>query len=87
MAPQIQKNLLADKLQLAPWPLQYQAAAPPKYHGNTDPWKFLMCYEVAIASAGGDKATLTKSLIITLEDVAANWYSRFQQNAYIPGSN
>jgi hypothetical protein len=35
-----------------------------------------MCYEAAIASAGGDKASLTKSLIISLEDVTANWYSR-----------
>jgi hypothetical protein len=35
-----------------------------------------MCYKAAIASAGGDKATLIKSLIISLEDTAANWYSR-----------
>jgi hypothetical protein len=35
-----------------------------------------MSYEVAIASAGGDEATLTKSLIISLEDAAINWYSR-----------
>jgi hypothetical protein len=35
-----------------------------------------MCYKAAIASAGGDEATLAKSLIISLEDVAANWYSR-----------
>jgi hypothetical protein len=35
-----------------------------------------MSYEAAIASAGGDEATLTKSLIISLEDVATNWYSR-----------
>jgi hypothetical protein len=35
-----------------------------------------MSYEAAIASAGGDEATLTKSLIISLEDIAANWYSR-----------
>jgi hypothetical protein len=35
-----------------------------------------MCYEATIASAGGDEATLTKSLIITLEDTTANWYSR-----------
>jgi hypothetical protein len=35
-----------------------------------------MCYEAAIASAGGDEATLTKSLIISLKDAAANWYSR-----------
>jgi hypothetical protein len=49
---------------------------PPKYHGNTDPRKFLLFYEAAIASTGGDEATLTKSLIISLEDVVRNWYSR-----------
>jgi hypothetical protein len=35
-----------------------------------------MCYEAAIASVGGDEVTLSKSLIISLEDAAANWYSR-----------
>jgi hypothetical protein len=35
-----------------------------------------MCYKAAIASARGDEATLTKSLIISLEDAAATWYSR-----------
>jgi hypothetical protein len=35
-----------------------------------------MCYEAAIDSAGGDEATLTKSLIISLEDATTNWYSR-----------
>jgi hypothetical protein len=35
-----------------------------------------MSYEAAIASVGGDEATLTKSLIIFLEDAAANWYSK-----------
>jgi hypothetical protein len=34
-----------------------------------------MCYEAAIASARGDKATLAKSLVISLEDAATNWYS------------
>jgi hypothetical protein len=35
-----------------------------------------MCYEAAIISVGGDEATLTKFLIISLENAAANWYSR-----------
>jgi hypothetical protein len=35
-----------------------------------------MSYEAAIASVGEDEATLTKSLIISLEDAAANWYFR-----------
>jgi hypothetical protein len=69
------KSPLAKHLQLAPCPLHYRATTPPKYHGKADPHKFLMCYP-AIASAGGNEATLTKSLIISLEDVAANWYSR-----------
>jgi hypothetical protein len=36
-----------------------------------------MCYEVVIVSAGGDETTFAKSLIISLEDVIANWYYRF----------
>jgi hypothetical protein len=70
------KSPLVEHLQLALWPLHYRAVPPPKYHGNKDPRKFLMCYEAAIASAGGDEATLAKSLTISLEDAAVNWYSR-----------
>jgi hypothetical protein len=35
-----------------------------------------MCYKASIASTGGDEATLTKTFIISLEDAAANSYSR-----------
>jgi hypothetical protein len=35
-----------------------------------------MSYESVIASVGEDEATLAKSLIISLEDAAANWYSK-----------
>jgi hypothetical protein len=35
-----------------------------------------MCYEAVIALAGGDEATLAKSLIISLEDTVAKKYSR-----------
>jgi hypothetical protein len=70
------KSPMAEHLQLTPWPPHYRAVPPLKYHGNTDPRKFLMCYEAAIDSAGGDEATLIKSLIISLEDAVANWYSR-----------
>jgi hypothetical protein len=56
--------------------LHYRVVPPPKYHGNTNPHKFLMCYEATIASAGDDEGTLVKSLIISLEDIATNWYSR-----------
>jgi hypothetical protein len=46
-----------------------------------------MCYETAIASARGDETTFTKSLIISLEDAAANWYSRLPHGAPTMGNN
>jgi hypothetical protein len=46
-----------------------------------------MCYEVAIALAGGDSTTFTKSLIISLEDAAANWYSRLPHYASTLGNS
>jgi hypothetical protein len=70
------KSPLANHLQLVPWASHYRATPPPKYHGNTDRRKFLKSYEATIASVGGDEATLAKCLIISLEDAAANWYSR-----------
>jgi hypothetical protein len=67
---------LANNLQLASWPLQYRVAPLPKYYRESDPPKFLMSYEVAIASFVGDETTLAKSFIISLENAAANWYAR-----------
>jgi hypothetical protein len=70
------KSPLADNLQLTPWPPQYRAAPPPKYYGDTDPRKYLMCYEAAITSSCRDDDTLAKSLIISLKGATAKWYSR-----------
>jgi hypothetical protein len=63
-------------LQLAPWRTQYRVAPPTKYYGESNPKKFLMSYEAAIASFGRDETTLAKSFIISLENAAANWYAR-----------
>jgi hypothetical protein len=52
-----------------------QSNATTKVPRQYRPPPFLMCYKAAIVSAGGDEAILTKSLIISLEDAAANWYS------------
>jgi hypothetical protein len=35
-----------------------------------------MSYQVAIASSGGDDATMAKSFIIALEGPALTWYTR-----------
>jgi hypothetical protein len=69
---------LADNLQLALWPPQYRAGAPPKYFGHSNPRKFLMRYEAAIASSGGNETTLAKSFIISLEGATANWHVRMK---------
>jgi hypothetical protein len=70
------KSPPADNLQLTPWPPQYRAAPPPKYYGDTDPSKYLMCYEADITSSCRDDDTLAKSLIISLKGATAKWYSR-----------
>jgi hypothetical protein len=69
---------------MAPWPPQYRVAPTPKYFGDSYPCKFLRCYEVAIASSGGNDTTLAKSFIISLEGVAANWYARVQLRSITP---
>jgi hypothetical protein len=53
------KSPLANHLQLARWPKTYRATSLPKYHENTDPHKFLMCYEADIA--WGDEVTLANN--------------------------
>jgi hypothetical protein len=69
---------LTNDLQLATLPPQYRATTPPKYYGDSDPHKFLICYEATITSSRGDEATLAKSFIISLEGTIANWYVRLQ---------
>jgi hypothetical protein len=66
----------ADTLQLALWLPQYIATPPPKYFGDSDPRNFLMCFEAAIASLGGNETTLAKPFIISLEGATVNWYAR-----------
>ncbi len=48
----------------------------PKYNGSTDPAQYIMSYQVAVASSGGDDATMAKSFIIALEGPALTWYTR-----------
>jgi hypothetical protein len=40
-----------------------------------------MCYKAEIALSSEDDATLAKSVIISLEDAAANWYSRLSPHS------
>jgi hypothetical protein len=61
---------------VSPWPVNFKAGTYPKYNGSTDPAQYIMSYQVAVTSAGGDDATMAKSFIITLDGPALTWYTR-----------
>jgi hypothetical protein len=61
---------------VSPWPANFRAGTYPKYNGSTDPAQYIMSYQVAIASSGGDDAMMAKSFIIALEGPTLTWYTR-----------
>jgi hypothetical protein len=61
---------------VSPWPANFTAGTYPKYNGSTDPAQYIMSYQVAVASSGGDDAMMDKSFIIALEGPALTWYTR-----------
>jgi hypothetical protein len=68
------KSPLSQEIQITPWPQTYRPVPLPRFSGQSDPRQFLMSYEAAILSAGGDDSVLVKSFIIA-NDAAAQWYS------------
>jgi hypothetical protein len=71
-----ERSPLAPHLQVTPWPTNFRAGTYPKYNGSTDPAQYIMSYQVAVASSGGDDATMAKSFIIALEGPALTWFTR-----------
>jgi hypothetical protein len=61
---------------VSPWPANFRAGTYPKYNGSIDPAQYIMSYQVAVASSGGDDVTMAKSFIIDLEGPALTWYTR-----------
>jgi hypothetical protein len=51
------------------------AVSLPKYNSFRNSRQFLMRYESAVNSAGGDDVALARSFIITCEGLVLNWYS------------
>ena len=47
--------------------MAYKPITLPKFNGKADPHQFIMSYEAAVASAGGDDAVLAKSFVIAAE--------------------
>jgi hypothetical protein len=71
-----ERSPLAPQLQVSPWPANFRAGTYPKYNDNTDPTQYIMSYQVAVASSGGDDAMMAKSFIIALKGLALTWYTR-----------
>jgi hypothetical protein len=71
-----ERSPLAPHLQVTPWPANFRAGTYPKYNGSTDPAQYIMSYQIAVASSGGDDATMAKSFIIALEGPALTWFTR-----------
>jgi hypothetical protein len=45
------------------------------FYGQFDLRQFLMSFEAAVISRGGDETTLAKSLVMTVKGPAQQWYS------------
>jgi hypothetical protein len=71
-----ERSPLVPQLQASPWSSNFRAGTYPKYNGSTDPARYIMSYQVVVASSRGDDATMAKSFIIALEGSALTWYTR-----------
>ena len=65
----------------------YKPIILPKFNGKTDPHQFIMSYEAAVASAGGDDAILAKSFVIAAEGDALAWYSMLKPSTVYSWEN
>ena len=63
------------------WPTTCKPITLPKFNGKTVPRQFLMSFEAAVASAGGNETVMAKSFVIAAEGDALAWYSMLR-----PGS-
>jgi hypothetical protein len=69
------KSPLSEGIQTSPWLVTYKPITLPKYNGKLDPHQFIMSFEAAVASAGGNDSVLAKSFVIAAEGDALAWYS------------
>jgi hypothetical protein len=58
---------LSVELESAPWPRRFNANTLPQYNGDYDPKEFLMKFEAAVESNGGDSTTKAKALMLALK--------------------
>jgi hypothetical protein len=66
---------LSVELESAPWLRRINANTLPPYDGDYDPKEFLMKFEVAVESNGGDATTKAKALVMALKGEVQYWYA------------
>jgi hypothetical protein len=71
---------LSKGIQNSPWPASYKPITLPKFNEKSDLHQFIMSFEAAVASTGGNETILTKSFIIAVEEDALVWYSMLKQS-------
>jgi hypothetical protein len=72
---------LSIGLQTAPWPPKFKPVSLSKYNEFGNSRQFLMRYESAVNSVGGDDVALAKSFIIACEGPVLNWCSLLQPHS------
>jgi len=61
------RSPLSEGLQASPWPATYKPITLPKFNGKTNAHQFLMSFEAAVASVGGNETIMAKSFVIAAE--------------------
>jgi hypothetical protein len=66
---------LSVELESTSWPRRFNANTLPQYDGDYDPKEFLMKFEAAVESNGGDATTKAKALVLALKGEVQYWYA------------
>jgi hypothetical protein len=66
---------LSVELESASWPRRFNANTLPQYDGDYDLKEFLMKFEAAVESNGGDATTKAKALVMALKGEVQYWYA------------
>ena len=75
------KSPLFEGIQSSPWPSSYKPITLPKFNGRSDPCQFIMSFEAAVASIGGNDTVLAKLFVIAAEGDALAWYSMLRPSS------
>jgi hypothetical protein len=66
---------LSVELESVPWPRRFNANTLSQYDGDYEPKEFLMKFEAAVESNGGDTTTKAKALVMALKGEVQYWYA------------